>query len=119
MGLFAKAPPPPPPPATTIGRGTSMKGDFTTQRDVVLDGLFEGTLRSASTVCVAAKGGFRGTVHCEVLECEGTSRAEGHVRNIARLLSTCTWEGDLRTRTLRIDRGALVQGRIGMAADKR
>jgi cytoskeletal protein CcmA (bactofilin family) len=119
MGLFTKSPPPPPPPKTAIGEGTSMKGDLASQRDVVLEGLFEGTLRSAAVVKVAAKGRCAGTILCEVLECAGTSKAEGRVAGTARLLSTCTWEANLQARTLRIDRGARVQGRIGQSADRK
>jgi cytoskeletal protein CcmA (bactofilin family) len=96
-----------------------MKGELSTKRGALLEGIFEGTIRSAATVEIAVKGRCTGELHCEALECGGALKAEVRVAAAARFLSTSTLEGKLFTRRLAIERGASIQGRIEPLAANR
>lgn len=110
MGFFSKKPVEPPPPKTRITRGTELEGDLESKDSIVFEGTLDGTLTCKADVAFAQTGKIRGTLRVQTLDCAGSGEGTLFAESAARFQSTAAWRGEFGVRSLRVEKGARLEG---------
>nr|MBI1231009.1 hypothetical protein [Cytophagales bacterium] len=96
----------------TIGRGINMSGEIESCDHLMVEGTVEAALKGAKLLEIAESGTFYGTV--EIEEATIAGRFEGDLTVSGRLTvkSTGVITGSIAYRTLEVESGAVVDGRL-------
>ncbi len=100
---------------TVLGRGVALKGELSGREDVCIDGEFEGHIRvSGAGVTIGANGRVTADVDADEIFVEG--RLEGNLRARQRVVirRAARVTGNIETRRLAIEDGAVFRGRVEM-----
>lgn len=89
-----------------ITEGTTIVGDFTSKSGVRIDGIVEGTVKTAAKVVVGEKGMIKGTLECDNADIEGKVSGTIHISETLSLKSSAHIEGDVVAGKLSIEPGA-------------
>jgi cytoskeletal protein CcmA (bactofilin family) len=110
MGWFRK-PPPPPPPRSSLSERTSFEGQWEGTAALEIHGRLKGAVRCREEVSVDQGARVEGEVRAEAFRLSG--RFQGEVEaGRAVFLEGSHFEGTLRCETLRVERGARLEGRV-------
>jgi len=91
----------------SLVKGTKIEGTVTSENDIRIDGIIEGTLTCKAKVIIGPTGVVKGDVKCENAVIEG--RLEGNL-SVAQLLSvkeSAQVHGDVVTNKLSVQPGAM------------
>jgi len=107
------------PPETVIsiiGPGMKIVGDCRTDGTIRVEGTVEGTVQAGKAVVIGKQGVVRGDVLTQDAVISG--RVEGKVVAESRLelQATCHIEGEIQTRRMQLEEGAVLNGTVQMAA---
>lgn len=100
-----------------LTQGTTVKGEIFAEGDFRIDGVFEGNIDCKGKVVIGPKGEARGKIICENAELLG--RIEGSVESHGNvsLKQNCVFDGDMLTKTLDIEPGAVFNGSCKMKSE--
>lgn len=98
-----------------IGPGMRVVGDCTTEGSIRIEGEVRGTIQAGKAVVVGRDGVVEGDIHTQDAVVSG--RVKGTVVAASRLelQATCRIDGDVNTRRLQLEEGAVLNGRVEMA----
>lgn len=98
-----------------IGPGMRVVGDCTTEGSIRVEGEVRGTIQAGKAVVVGRDGVVEGDIHTQDAVVSG--RVKGTVVAASRLelQATCRIDGDVNTRRLQLEEGAVLNGRVEMA----
>ena len=105
-----------PAPATLIGPRARFIGEMSGDDDVLLQGRFEGNIRAARTVTVAASGELKGDVSAKFVVVGGRVHGQIRAEEKAELLASCSVQGNVSAPKVVIAEGAQLQGNVTMSA---
>jgi cytoskeletal protein CcmA (bactofilin family) len=97
-----------------IGPGMKVVGDCHTDGTIRVEGTVEGSVNAAKAVVIGKQGVVRGTVKTQDAVISG--RVEGNLVAESRLelQATCHIEGEVRTRRMQLEEGAVLNGTVEM-----
>ena len=97
--------------SSTIAKGMNLKGEVRFQKELRINGNFEGKLISKGKVIVGPYGCIHSDVSLDEIEVYG--RVSGNI-SVSRAIirKTATVEGTVRARTLLVEEGAKITGGI-------
>jgi cytoskeletal protein CcmA (bactofilin family) len=95
---------------TIIGQGTRIKGEITAESGLRLDGAFEGTMVVAETLTVGETGEVIGEISVKNASLGGKVRGNLTATEAVVLEARAELHGDLRTKRLVINEGAILNG---------
>ena len=98
----------------TIGTGTTVKGDISSNGDLRIDGSIEGHLVSTSRIVIGAKASVVGNIHAANAIIEGKVTGNVEVSDVLSLKSTALIEGDIVMKKLVVETGAVFNGKSSM-----
>jgi cytoskeletal protein CcmA (bactofilin family) len=101
-------------PATSIGPRTRFVGEISGEEDVIVHGRFEGNIRVARTVSVAASGEVKGDVAGRSVIVGGRVHGQIHAEERAELLASASVQGNVSAPKVVIAEGAQLQGNVAM-----
>jgi len=90
-----------------IAKGTSVKGDIITDSDFRIDGILEGSIISKGKIIVGESGNVNGEITCKTADFSGKIKATIKVEELLSLKSTAEVNGDVITKKLNIEEGAI------------
>lgn len=101
-----------------IGPGMTIVGDCETEGTVRVEGSVEGSIRAGKAVVIGKQGSVTGDVHTQDAVISG--RVEGTLVAASRLelQSTCHIEGEVHTRRMQLEEGAVLNGTVHMGETK-
>jgi len=99
---------------TLIGADTQFKGNINTHTPVYVDGYFEGTIESDSTVVVSESGKLKAKVHCNEILLKGNLEGTVVCDNLTEFSDTGVLTGELTTANLKMGPGAVVNGKMSV-----
>ena len=102
------------PAINMIGKGTSIKGDISSNGDFRIDGSLTGTIKSDGKIVVGVTGSIDGEVVCQNADISGSVNASIEVTELLSLKSTSVVKGDIVTDKLAIEPGAKFSGTCSM-----
>lgn len=102
------------PARNIIGNGTIIKGEIESNGDIRIDGKVEGILRSNGKVVLGQNGCIEGEMFCKQADLSGRINGKAFVEELTSLKSTSRVEGELTTKQLFIEIGAIFTGKCEM-----
>ena len=100
--------------AAFIGAGARFEGKLEFDRTVRIDGTFVGEIETGDELVVGAGGRVEARIRAGTLVIAGTVVGDVEVRERLVLEATAVLQGDVDTPSLRIEEGAVLQGRVSM-----
>ena len=97
-----------------IGNGTIIKGEIESNGDIRIDGRVEGVLRSNGKIVLGEKGSVEGEMYCKQADLSGRVLGKITVEELTSLKSKSRIEGELTTKQLFIEVGAIFTGKCDM-----
>ncbi len=97
---------------TIIGPKTRFKGTVNTDKPIRIEGLYEGTIESSSTVTVAESGTFDGTCNCKCFELQGKANGKVNCSDVLKFAVTGKFTGDAVTANVDIHPGSDFDGTL-------
>ncbi len=97
-----------------IGAGARFEGRLEFDRTVRIDGTFEGEIETGDELVVGAGGRVEARIRAGTLSVAGTVVGDVEVAHRLVLESTAVLRGDVDTASLRIEEGAVLEGRVSM-----
>ncbi len=100
---------------TVIGAQTKFKGTVTTDKPIKIDGYFEGTIDTTSTVNISETGEVNGTIKCHDFNLIGRGKGNVICTNLTQIAPGGYFEGDITTADLITVKGSVINGKIIIA----
>ena len=98
--------------------GSKIVGTITADSDYRIDGLIEGDLQCTGKVVIGEEGKVKGTITCQNAEILGYLNGKISCHQQLSLRSTGKIDGEVKTKTLIVEPGAVFNGSCSMAAQK-
>ena len=102
------------PARNIIGNGTIIKGEVESNGDIRIDGRVEGTLKSNGKIVLGQNGSIEGDIFCKQADLSGKVHGKLFVEELTSMKSTSRVEGELNTKQLYIEIGAIFTGKCEM-----
>jgi cytoskeletal protein CcmA (bactofilin family) len=99
---------------TLIGSGTIIKGEIIVDHDLRVDGQIEGKIKSTGALVVGESGHIEAEVEVKSAKISGTLTGNLTATEKIELEEKAVLTGDIRTRNLTINEGALFHGNCAM-----
>lgn len=100
-----------------ISAGTQVKGDVESNSGIRIDGQLQGKMDIKGKVVIGASGQILGDILCQTLEVSGQITGNIHAADLVSLKSTARMNGQIITRKLAIEPGAVFTGTCRMDSD--
>lgn len=100
-----------------IGPGMTIVGDCETDGTVRIEGSVQGSIKAGKAVVIGKQGVVNGDIHTQDAVISG--RVEGTLIAASRLelQATCHIEGEVHTRRMQLEEGAVLNGTVNMGAE--
>ena len=98
-----------------IASGTSIKGDLKTDGVIRLNGTLEGNLETQEKLVLGQNGKVIGEVKCKNADIEGSVNGIIQVQDLLTLKKTENIQGDIITKQLSVEPGAIFTGTCKMS----
>lgn len=100
-----------------IGPGMTIVGDCETDGTVRIEGAVEGSVKAGKAVVIGKQGVVTGDILTQDAVISG--RVEGKLVAASRLelQATCRIDGEVQTRRMQLEEGAVLNGKVLMGAD--
>lgn len=99
----------------SIMEGTSIEGEIKSDSNLRVDGRVKGTIHVKGRLIVGQSGSIEGEVVCQSSDIEGTVVGRIHCQDLLSLKATAKLQGDINTKKLAIEPGAVFTGNCSMA----
>ena len=99
----------------SIMEGTSIEGEIRSDSNIRIDGRVKGTVNARGRVIVGQTGMIEGEVVCQSSDIEGTVIGKINCQDLLSLKATAKLQGDINTKKLAIEPGAVFTGNCSMA----
>lgn len=97
-----------------IAASTKLVGDITTETDIRIDGVLKGNLMTNGRLIIGQSGKIQGEINCKSAEVEGEIDGKINVNELLSLKSTSNLKGEVQTKQLMIEPGAIFSGNCKM-----
>ncbi|MEZ4757869.1 MAG: polymer-forming cytoskeletal protein [Flavobacteriales bacterium] len=99
----------------SIMEGTSIEGEIKSDSNLRVDGRVKGTIHVKGRLIVGQSGSIEGEVVCQSSDIEGTVMGRINCQDLLSLKATAKLHGDINTKKLAIEPGAVFTGNCSMA----
>ncbi len=99
----------------SIMEGTSIEGEIKSDSNLRIDGRVKGTINVRGRLIVGQSGVIEGEVTCQSSDIEGTLMGKVNCQDLLSLKATAKLHGDINTKKLAIEPGAVFTGNCSMA----
>jgi cytoskeletal protein CcmA (bactofilin family) len=99
----------------SIMEGTSIVGEVNSDSNIRIDGKVKGTVSARGRVIIGQTGVIEGEVICQSSDIEGTLVGKINCQDLLSLKATAKLQGDINTKKLAIEPGAVFTGNCSMA----
>lgn len=99
----------------SIMEGTSIEGEIKSDSNIRIDGRVKGTVNARGRVIIGQTGIIEGEVVCQSSDIEGTLVGKINCQDLLSLKATAKLQGDINTKKLAIEPGAVFTGNCSMA----
>lgn len=102
-----------------IGPGMKVVGECTTDGTVRVEGIVEGTIKAGKAVVIGKQGAVTGDIHTQDAVVSGKVVGTLVAESRLELQATSHVEGEVRTRRMQLEEGAVLNGTIHMSEGRR
>ena len=101
-----------------IALGTTIVGDIVSNGDFRIEGSITGSIKAKGRIVVGKSGNVDGEIICSNADICGTVKGKLSVTELTVLKSTAVFSGDIITKKISIEPGAIFSGTCKMEAEK-
>ncbi len=102
-----------------IGPGMKVIGDCHTDGTVRVEGTVEGSIKAGKAVVIGRQGAVIGDIQTQDAVVSGRVTGTLVAESRLELQATCQIDGDVRTRRMQLEEGAILNGTVHMSDGKR
>ena len=99
---------------TIIGESVKVKGNFSGNGNIVVDGSLEGSLKTKGNVFVGEKAKVSGSIEAKEVVVNGEISGNINAKEFLSMGSTAKVMGDVECAQISIERGAILNGKCAM-----
>jgi len=99
---------------TVIGPSVKVKGNFNGQGNIVIEGILEGSLKTAGSIFVGEKAKISANVVAKEAKISGEVAGNVKIKGQLEIANTAKVFGDVECATISIEKGANLNGKITM-----
>lgn len=99
---------------TIIGPSVKVKGEFNGQGDIIVDGIFEGNLKTAGNLFVGSKAKINGGIEAREGRIAGEITGNIRMKGYLEITNTAKINGDVEVAQLSVEQGAIINGNLAM-----
>jgi len=99
---------------TIIGPSVKVKGEFNGQGDIIIDGFFEGTLKTAGSLFVGNKARVQANIEARDGKISGEIIGNIKMKGLMELTATAKINGDIEVNQISVEQGAVINGNLIM-----
>ncbi len=104
---------------TIISSSVIIEGKLTSNGNVRLDGVVKGNVEAKGTLAVGETGNIQGDIHADSVTVGGKVEGVVHAKDKVTLESKAYLKGDLVTKILVVEAGAIFEGKSSMGEGKK
>lgn len=104
------------PTRNLISHGTRIQGDIESAGDFRIEGFVSGTVKAKGKIVIGESGQIEGQVQCQSADISGKAKIKLEVVDLTILRATSKFTGDIITKKISIEPGAIFSGTCQMAA---
>lgn len=104
------------PARNIIAQGTHIQGDIESAGDFRIEGSVNGTVKAKGKIVVGVSGSVEGQVICQSADISGKAKIKLEVSELTALRATCEFKGDIITKKISIEVGAVFSGTCQMSS---
>ncbi len=100
-----------------IAQGTNIVGDILSEGDFRIEGSIVGKIKAKGRIVVGQSGSVDGEITCSNADICGTVKGKLEVINLTIFKTTSIFSGDVITKKISIESGAVFTGTCKMSSD--
>ena len=104
---------------TIIGPSVKVKGDFHGQGNIIVEGVVEGTIKTANSLYIGDKAKVTADVEAKEARIGGDVKGNVKVSGYLEIAATARIFGDIEASSLSIARGAVLNGKCTMGGNEK
>lgn len=97
-----------------IAPGTKIKGDIESSGDFRIEGSLNGTIKVKGKIVIGESGQVDGHIFCQSADVSGKAKVKMEVSELTSLRASCQFTGDIITKKISIEPGAVFSGTCQM-----
>lgn len=101
-----------------IAADTFIKGEILSPSDIRIDGIFDGSLKSAGRVVIGESAKIKGEIICSNIDIWGEVDGKVVIKDIFTLKEGGSVKGEIKTRRLHIELGSSFNGCCSMITEE-
>jgi cytoskeletal protein CcmA (bactofilin family) len=102
-----------------IGPGMTVVGDCKTEGTVRVEGVVEGSIKAAKAVVIGKQGKVVGDIRTQDAVISGHVTGTLVAESRLELQATCRIDGEIQTRRMQLEEGAVLNGTVQMSEKKK
>lgn len=102
---------------TIIGSSVKVDGNFKSDGNIIVDGIVQGSLKTKNNLTIGKKAKIKAEVTANNLFLSGEIRGNIKVNEKTELKSTAKIIGNIETKSLTVEEGAIINGKCTMSID--
>jgi len=102
---------------TIIGSSVKVEGNFKGEGNVTVDGIVQGSLKTSHDLKIGPKAKIRAEVEANNLFLAGEIRGNAKIKEKTQLTKTAKIFGNLETKILSVEEGAIINGKCLMISE--
>ena len=106
------------PARNIIAQGTHIQGDIQSEGDFRIEGSVNGTVKAKGKIVIGASGSVEGQVICQSADISGKAKIKLEASELTALRATCEFTGDITTKKISVETGAVFSGTCQMTTAK-
>lgn len=99
---------------TVVGPSVNVEGDFSSEGNIIVKGTVAGSVHTSKHISVEQGAKIMANVRAGSAQVSGEVKGNMKVKEVLELTSTARILGDLEVKTLIVEAGALISGRVMM-----
>ena len=103
---------------TTIGPTVQVDGNFNSKGNIVIEGSFKGSLKTAKNIKVGDGAQIHANVGADNAIVAGEIKGNLKIKGALEILKTAKITGDIETKLISIENGAIVNGKCTMTKEE-
>lgn len=102
------------PTRNIISNGTKIQGDIESDGDFRIEGIVSGNVKAKGKIVIGASGKVEGQMQCQSADISGEAKVKLEVSELTVLRATSQFTGDIVTKKISIEPGAIFSGTCQM-----
>lgn len=99
---------------TIIGESIKVKGNFSGQGNIIVDGSLEGSLKTKGSVMIGPKAKISANIEAQELTINGQIIGNLNIKDCLYVGKTAVINGDVECSQISIEKGGILNGRCSM-----